>query len=200
MTAEACSLVSGNTYRITSSARRVIDPEAQFNVLDTAVTVPFSNIAAIDFQFGEVTFVAPPSGAVTVTGKFLPLTTASEIVTEAKSFTLTESVDVMDQTVFSSSAFKKKKRGLGDMNVSVTLYSNATDLVTMDSYLSNGTLVCMEILLGVDPRFRGFGRITNIERSGSVDGLIEATVSFTLSAERNENSGFFAGYSNKTLA
>jgi hypothetical protein len=201
MTDEACNITTGSVaFQITSSARRCIDPQSTLVLLDGGATIAWADVTSVDFQFGEIVLDAPSSGALTVTGNFLPLTTASELITEGKEFTLSLSKDLLDSTVFSPTAqFRKRKVGLGDMEATVTMFLNDTDLDTLGTYKDAGSLLCLDVYTGATPYFRGFCRIGNIERSGSVDGLLEATVSFSLSAEKNEASGFFAGYSDKAL-
>src|SRR4051812_9843924 len=69
--AEACALVTGTTYQITNTARRVLDPAVAVTVKDGGVAIPAANVD-IDYLFGKFTLTAPPGGAVTVDASYLP--------------------------------------------------------------------------------------------------------------------------------
>ena len=56
MTAEAMTLVSGKTYKITNAAKNVWDRTATWIVYGNAVAIDPSNIQSIDYLFGRVTF------------------------------------------------------------------------------------------------------------------------------------------------
>lgn len=62
-------------YQINDATKRVLDPDTAVTIKDGGVTVPSGNIAAVDFLFGTVTFASghAPGGAVTITGKYIPL-------------------------------------------------------------------------------------------------------------------------------
>ncbi len=199
-TSELMQVDTGNTYRITSSARRAIDPEVAWHLKDGAACVAWSNVAGIDLAFGRVTLGAPATGTLTFNGNFLPMTTSAEIITEAKSFTLTESADVLDETVFTStSRMMKKTYGLQDATISVDLFVNATDMPRLATLSANTGLVLMEINSGVSALFRGYGKINSLERSATVDGLVEATINVTLDGERHEPTGLISGYTERIL-
>lgn len=197
MTSEAMTLVSGSSvkFQITDSTRRCIDPEAVFNVQASGSTVAFTAIASMNFEFGEITFSAPiASNSPTLNGKFLPLG-ASQVIAEVKSFSLSESSDLLDKTVFTStSRFRKRMYGLADATASLDILINTSDVPSLATLQANGNLLCLEILDASTPRFRGFGRIASFERSASVDGLCEGSVEWQLAATREETSGFIAGY------
>lgn len=95
MTAEACSLVSGKTYQITNAAHRVISYLDTLTVLDNAVNQT-ANVLSVDYLNGLVTFLSTytPTGPVTVTGKYIPMTQ----IAKAKSFTLTQTSAAIDNT------------------------------------------------------------------------------------------------------
>jgi hypothetical protein len=95
MTAEPCSLVSGKTYQVTNAAHRVISYLDTLTVFDNSVNQT-ANVANIDYLAGTITFLSTytPTGPITVTGKYVPLTPVSK----AKSFTLTQTCTAIDQT------------------------------------------------------------------------------------------------------
>jgi hypothetical protein len=191
---------TGNTYRITSSARRAIDVETDWHLKDGVACVAWSNVSAIDLAFGRVTLLSAPTGTLFFNGNFLPMTTSAEIITEAKSFTLTESADVLDKTVFTStSRMMKKTYGLQDATISIDLFVNATDMPRLATLSANTGTVLMEINSGVSTVFRGYGKIDSLERSVAVDGLIEATMNVTLNGERHEPTGLISGYTERLI-
>jgi hypothetical protein len=200
VTSEVMQVDSGTTYRITNSARRAIDTEVAWHLKDGASCVAWTNVTALDLAFGRVTLGAPPTGTLTFNGNFLPMTTSAEIVSEAKSFTLSESSDVLDKTVFTStSRMMKKTYGLQDASLSVDLFVNPTDMPRLATLSANAGIVLMEINSGVSSLFRGYGRIDSLERSSTVDGLVEATVNVTLNGERHEPTGLISGYTDRIL-
>jgi hypothetical protein len=201
VTAEACTTLSSTRFQVTSTARRCIDPTAPWNVKAGAATVAYSAITSFDFLFGEVTLASPTAGvALTLDGTFIPLTTASEFVTEVKGHSLSQSSDLMDTTVYTStSPFRKRIYGLGDASISVDMLVNVADMPRLATLMSNGSNAIFEINSGSSPVFRGIGKIASIDRSSTVDGLVEATVEWVLNAERDSVSGFIAGYSERNI-
>lgn len=200
-TDEALSNISGAKYQITSEARRCLDPMQTWVFKDGGVAIPYASIATVDFLFGEVTLTAPAAGAVTFTGKFRPLTTSSEIVAEAYSYSITESTDVMDKTVFNDGRFRRKLVGLMDAMISMDIHLNSTDAPKLSTFHSSGGLVVVELNFGHTPLFRGVGIVDSFERSASVDGIVEGTATWTLAAERETVSGlrFPYGLSERSL-
>lgn len=199
-TSEVMQVESGTLYRITNTARRAIDTEVAWHLKDGAACVPWTNVTGLDLAFGRVTLGAPPTGTLTFNGNFLPMTTSAEVITEAKGFTLTESSDVLDKTVFTStSRTMKKTYGLQDATVSIDLFVNSTDMPRLATLSANAGLILMEINSGVSSLFRGYGRIESLERSSTVDGLVEATINVTLNGERHEPTGIVSGYTDRIL-
>ena len=200
---EACTNVSGAKYQITSSARRLLNPLATWVFKDGGVDIPYASIATVDFLFGEVTLTAPAAGAVTFSGDFYPITTASEIVAEVKGFGLSFTTDVLDKTVLNANAsnLRKKTVGLKTATLSLDLLLNSTDDLKLSTYQSNGNLLAVDINFGSTPLFRGIGWVGEYNRSGSVDGLLEATATWDVSGEQETISGrkFLYGYSERGL-
>lgn len=199
-TSELLNLVTGFEYQIATSARKAIDPNTPWHFKNGAATIAFTDILALDFAFGDVTFATSKSSTVTFNGSFLPMTTSSEIVTEVKSFSLKESSDLLDKTVFTStSRFVKRMYGLADAELSLDLLLNATDMPSLATAQMTGRMQMIEIATGATPVFRGYGKLESLERTGSVDGLIEATLNWKLAAERDDNVGLIAGYSIRAI-
>ena len=208
MAAETMSIVSATsggasvTFYVTNSARRCIDPTAAWSVLASGVTQSYSSVS-VDFLFGEVTFASPVASATSVAfnGNYLPLTTSSEVLSEVRSFTLNRSDNLADATVFSTTAtYRRREALLRDVEASLDMFLNQDELATLRTYMNAGTEVVLEVYWGAEPRFRARTLIDNIEMTGNVDGLLEASVSFKLSTYRvAENNNIFVGYSEKNL-
>ena len=84
MTSEAMSLVSGKTYKIASAAKEIFDYNQALTFSDGSGPISAANIDSIDYLFGTVTFVSTftPTGSVTVTGHYLPMSEVSFSQTE----------------------------------------------------------------------------------------------------------------------
>lgn len=182
LTAEPCSLVSGKTYRITNSAKRILDPATAVVVYDGGSPVDDSDILSYSPLFGTVTF--QPSytvgGAITVDGAYLP----TFDLAGAREFSFNRATDLLDVSVFDATAdYKRRLYGLGDFTASVgALDTTHTD---MDPSGATQTLTTMNdaqtpfvvaiALSSVEYRF--WVTIESMEVSGAVDGLIECSLS-----------------------
>ncbi len=197
---EAFTNVTGNVYQITSDAKRLLDPTASWHLSDGAGTISYASVATIDFMFGEVV-VPGVSGTLRFTGTYIPLgSDASTVVGEAYSHTLTESSTLNDKTSYSATTgFRKRIYGLADAQVSFDLFLNATDFPRLATLHSNAQLCYLEIASGYSPVFRGIGLIDSLERTADVDGIVEASVSWQLAAQRDANTGYVIGYSERNI-
>lgn len=197
MTAEAMTAIGGGRYQITAAARRCIDPNLAFHITQSAATLPYAEITAANFEFGEVTTATV--GTTTVTGFFIPLGTA-DILSEVKGFSLSESTDLLDRTVFLDGVpLRRRIPGLADASVSLDMFVDQDDLPDLRDIYENGEETMLEVDYGATELFRGWGVIESLERSGAVDGLIELSVTWNLSAQRNPATGLVSGYSDRAL-
>lgn len=195
---EAFTSLGGNKFQITSAARRCVDIDTAFHLKDTLGTVAWSRVTAADFAFGEFT-VTGVTGALTFYGSYLPLTTSADVIAEAKNYSLSESTDLLDTSVFSAQ-FKKRISGLRDVSLSVDLNLNATDMPSLATLAGTGALTVVEVSnSGFTPLFRAYAKLESLERSGSVDGLIEATVSFLCSAQRHTATNLSAAPNDRAI-
>jgi hypothetical protein len=201
MTAEACTTVSSTRFQVTSAARRCIDPTQPWHVTVSGATLAYTSISSFDFLFGEINTTAPLAAAPTLTATFIPLTTASEFVSEVKGHSLTEQSEVLDTTVYTStSPFRKRTYGLADASISVDMLLNVNDMARLATLMSTGADAFIDINTGASPYFRAIGKVVSIERSATVDGLVEATVEWQLAAARDDRLGTIVGYSERNLA
>ena len=196
---EAFTLISGTKFQITSTARRVIDPETSWFLSDSVGTIPWTSIASADFLYGEFS-VTGVSGTLRFTGSYLPMTTRSEDFYEVKSHTLIETDDLLDTTVYTStSRFRKRILGLGDASLSMDMYLNAQDRARLATLRFTQKLCAIEVNSGFSSVFRGYGRLEKIETSAAIDGLVEVKVDWKLSAERDTNTNLIFGYSDRLI-
>ncbi|QDP46864.1 MAG: hypothetical protein GOVbin406_53 [Prokaryotic dsDNA virus sp.] len=112
-------------------------------------------------------------------------------ITGAKDLTLSNSADILDTTAFSDGSFRTKLSGLKDasMSFSANFETGSTNGTVADLFdaLANATtkhffmgLSGADAGAGNNAGFRAEGIIESVEISGSVDGLVEASVSVQL--------------------
>jgi hypothetical protein len=199
---EAFTALGGGVFQITSAARRVIDPTQPWSLMhNSTVTLPFSSITGFDFLFGEVTTTGVV-GTLTFNGSFIPMTTSSEIVAEVKSHSLSESTDLLETSVYTGpggTRTKKRIVGLADASISLDLLLNLTAMDRLTTLYQAGANAILEVNTGSTAIFRGIGKIESLDRSGSVEGLLEVTMEWKLASERDAltRTGLTAAYSER---
>lgn len=183
MTDEAMSLVSGKTYRITASTKRVIDHATAVVVEDGGTPVDAEDILEIDYLMGKVTFQAgyTVGGSVTLTGKYIPMTAMAG----AKNFTLTQTAAAIDNTDIPTA-----KANGGYRTFEVGLKTASLELSGIYK-LSNGFLAALQarspVYVEINPDngghtvCRGIFKYTGQGQSGDVGALEEETISLVLS-------------------
>lgn len=181
MTTEACSNVSGQVYQVTSASKRIIDPTSALTVYDDGVEVAAADIESIDFLFGKITFdgAYTVNGAVTVTGKYLPLST----IAQAREFSFTDGNDLPDCTVFQDTthkytqALQSLSMTLGLLEVVGTVYDGGTR--SFRSVLANGEVVVVEIDIGGSGTlFRSMAIAENVSAGATVSDLVTESLQF----------------------
>ena len=177
MTAEATTLVTGKTYRITNAAKRMLDPTVAVVVDDSGSPVSASDILSIDYLHGIVTFDPSytVSGAVTVDANYIPL---SEI---AAVYNASFSTNIMplDNTVYEDTAVSRKA-GLKDISGSFSSYDEGATAIS--SLLAAGTvlyLTWMQTGSATADHMRARVLLESEDVSVAVDGLVESTYNFT---------------------
>lgn len=183
MTAEPCALVSGKTYRITDTAKRIVNRAVTYVVLDNAVAVAAANILSYDHLFGLVTFVAgyTPTTPITVTGAYFP----TVAIGGSRTFTLTQTADAIDETTI-----PEAQANAGHRIFRYGLKTVSLDLSGVYA-LSNAFLAKLkaraEVIAEINPdnsqlaMARGFFRFATQAQSGDVGALEEETLSLILS-------------------
>jgi len=101
-TDEACTLVSGKTYKITDRDKIRWDRDETVTVKDGGSAVPSINISGIQYLTGQIIFVSTytPTGAITVSGTYRP----SSIIGWTKRGNINESIELQDVTNFKTAA------------------------------------------------------------------------------------------------
>lgn len=182
MTAEACTVVSGKTYKITNAAHNCIDPNTALVVLDNAVDHT-ADVLSIDYLFGRVTFKSAytPTTPVTLTGKYLPIST----LTKVNSFTLTQNATAVDSSDFdtlqTNSGHKTFICGLKTVSLDTKGFYDSTNGV--EAALDARQLLMVEINPDGSSQsvFRGFFRYSSDQKAGNVGAIETADLKFDLS-------------------
>lgn len=183
MTNEAMSLVSGKTYKTTAATKNVWSRLTVPTIKDNAVTVAANNIQEIDYLFGRVTFVSgyTPTGPITATGNYLPMTTLGK----SNGFTLTQTANAIQTSDFSTvqgnSGHHTFSYGLKTVSIDLQgIYDSTADL--------KGLLIARsELIVEINPDgssasvARGFFKPMSNNQSGDVGDLETETTTFNLS-------------------
>jgi predicted secreted protein len=199
-TSEAFTSLGGNAYQVTSAARRCLDPRSPWHLSHTGGTISPASIAAADFLFGEFT-VPGVTGTLRYTGRYIPLTTASEVVRGAMSFSLSESSDLNDVTEFveTQSRYRRRLYGLADAQLTVDGFWDAREHTSVASLYSSGEAFVFEVNSGYSALFRAWAKVSEYSRNTSVEGVVERSMTFDLDAQRDSNTGFQIAISDRLL-
>ena len=181
MTSEGASTSStvANTYQINSTAKRIWDRTASFTFRKAGSTVALSDISKVDYLFGKVTFATPSTGAVTITGTYLPVSA----IAGAHAYTLNVTRELLDDTDFTSTGWRSRQSGLLDAALTVTRY-DAIEL-EFTNMINTGNPVVVEVRSGGGANLsaRGFFVLEHDNRSGDVSALETADLSFMLDGD-----------------
>lgn len=184
ITAEACTLVSGKTYRITNAAHRWLDPNTAVVVKDGGVDHT-ADVLSIDYLFGTVTFKGTytVTGAVTVDGKYLPMTQ----IAKGQTFTLTQTANTIDLSSFDTAQANNGLKVFDYGLKTVALDINAIYAITGGWYnaLTGRNNVYIEINpdgagQGVGSCARGIFKTMTEQQAGKVAELEVETLKFSL--------------------
>jgi hypothetical protein len=182
MTGEAMALVSGKTYQITASSKRLIDFSANVVVLD-GVTNVTAEVLSIDYLNGLVTFKSTytPVGAISLDASYIPLATLAK----CRGFSVTQTAAEIDNTTLevaqANDGWRTFEPGLKTAGLEVQGIFDAASPFLTD--LNARALMFIDISPNgsSNTAFRGFFKGTGHQQSGDVGALEEATLSFTLS-------------------
>ena len=199
MTNEATTILGSTSFKITDATRRVMDPNQPWHIKVGTTSQAYSVISSVDFVSGEIELKsAAASASLTWTGKYIPITTATDTMVEARGFTLNDSNDLLDKTVFTGTGNRVRLRlaGLNDVDLSVETIAAKQDMAYLSTCHFNGSQVVTEVYFGdaTLPRFRGFCKIESIEYSGNVEDLLQTNVTFKIAAVHDTVSNQVAAY------
>ena len=191
VTAEACTLVSTGIYRVTSTARRFLDPTHTPVVKDGGVTVSAA-LWTVDYLTSLVTFAGySPSGAITVDAYYIPLTTVAEV--QSAEVVATQTLQDITPFDYANSAKSYKATLLdGSMTLSGTLMpwtDLASDVVGgVSTYFTEGTQRGWRLQFYDGSNYfvaSIWGTVKDFKVSTSVDAVSK----MSLSLEANARSG-----------
>ena len=184
-TAEAMSLVSGKTYRVTNAIKRCFDPNTALEIRDNGVAVAPANIEAIDYLHGLVIFAAAYTPTTPITahaGSYVPFVTLGT----AESFSVEISAEALPKSVFGNAA-KRYARGLADFTGNIGLISFLDDNVGVEALeasfaAGNARIVSIEIvqdgttLANGGLVFRGRVNLSSAETSADPAALVKTPI------------------------
>ena len=117
-------------------------------------------------------------------------------------FSISVSSDILDRSTMDGGAFRDKMNGLVDLSGSLTLletpnqdYDTGGGEIKLFDLLSDGTPKVLEIKFDPDSDqvFRAFIVIESYENTGSVDGLVETSISFQGAPQSTTETGTTTG-------
>lgn len=186
-TGDACSLVSGTTYAVSSARKNsVFYPSESIAVYDGGVSV--AGAFTVNTLGAQITLDSAPSGAVTADFGYMALQAALEV----REFAINLSRDELEDTVFGDndkSYLMGLKGGTGTisgLDVLSTVFQTTTDADgltnSIETIHNNDRLFVLSVQLNPDTRrtFRAFVKIPTLDLSGARDGLVEGNFPFTI--------------------
>ena len=181
-TAEAMTLVSGKTYKITNTVKQIWDRTVNLTVYDNGVDKT-AFVASIDYLFGQVTFLSTytVTGPVTVTGSYFP----TAALAQYRAFTLNQTAVAIETsdlpTMQSNSGIRTFSLGLRSVSLQVDgIYKNSAPAYR--GYITGRNEVIIELSPdgGGKTVSRGFYKAASRKASGKVGELELETVQFDL--------------------
>lgn len=199
VTGEACALVSGKTYRVTSSSKRVLDPAVARTWKDSGSAVAASNIESEDLLFGTVTFVSgyTPAGSITLDGNYLPRT-AVAWATGASANLKRELIDVTDIGQTAGSGVRKRVPGMFDATFTLSRVQPVTDVLfgstSFWTLLAAGTPVLVEHLLDATHSLRAWVIPDSAAQQLSPSDVVRGDTNFSLASQGTTSASAGIGY------
>jgi hypothetical protein len=173
MTGEATSTTDDQVYQITNATKRVLDFDTPPTVLDDGVET--EEAYTVNYLSGRITFedVDEARGPITVTGKYLPMSTAAY----ANDMSHSRNCDLLDADRF---GLTHKNRIAGLKSASGVIgHIDMTDETYSDA-LTAGEPLVIEIVpaSGIEPT-RYLALLESDEMKAALDGVQSATVTWT---------------------
>lgn len=192
-TAEACTeITTDKVFQITDVNKRIwdINPATIFTVLHNGVAVSSADIDYIDLLQGIIAFkAANKTGAVTVTGKYIPVTT----ITYANEAGLKILQEIIDITTFASlvdnNDFRSRQATLKDVSLSLSGFFETSSLFY--DTLNNGEDVLIEASIrDATKKIKGWFKSESFEVKIGVADIIGQSISFQ-GNDKSYNGGAF---------
>tara|TARA_Y100001938_G_scaffold68326_1_gene94826 strand:- start:2086 stop:2769 length:684 start_codon:yes stop_codon:yes gene_type:complete len=190
-------LGGGTSWQIPKSGnQQILDPStAQVFENGTSTVTP----ATIDHLFGIVNTPGVGEPALNIQDiNYLPKYEVGTVT----DFSISVSSDILDCSTIDGEVFRNYKNGLVDLNGSLTLletpnqdYDTDAGEIKLFDLLSDGTPKVLEIKFDPDSNqvFRAFVIIESYENTGSVDGLVETSISFQGAPQSATETGTTTG-------
>jgi hypothetical protein len=121
LTDEPTTAITASIYQITALVRQVLDPVAPITVAADGVVVDPADYI-LDRLYGIVYFLLPPTGPVTVTGRYWPLAT----ITEATQYSYTLKATVTDVSRFQDE-YTERVQSLKDVSYAIDAWRQADE-------------------------------------------------------------------------
>lgn len=191
VTAEACTSLSATVYRVTSTARRFLDPAQAVVVKDGGVTVSAA-LWSIDYLTSRITFSGyVVLGSITVDAYYIPLTTVAEV--QSAEVVATQALQDITPFDYSNGAKSYKATLLdGSMVLGGTLMpwtDLASDVVGgVSTYFSEGTQRGWRLQF-YDGSNYFVASIWGTVKDFKVNTAVDAISKMSLSLEANARSG-----------
>ena len=189
LSAEATTMLSGNRYQITNTAKRVLDPTSgSFVVTDNGTPLAAAD-TSINWLHGVIYKVSGSfTGPVTIDGHYLPRHAFAEV----KAFEFTLTTELKDVTTMgASTAAHARIKSLLDAKGSLQGFDNLqTDLdsggTTIKPFtdFTAGTRRVLSILFDDGYSFRAFIKFSNVKENAEVMDILNATLDWELDAVR----------------
>jgi len=172
MTAEATSTSDDQAYQITDTSKQVLDPDTPPTVLDDGVETV--EIYTVNYLNGTITFATVDAGrgTITVTGKYLPMTTAAYAHMANKS----DNCDMLEKTVFGDT-YKKRTPGLKSASGTLAQF-NLADTTYYDALIAGNVIVIEYRPSSSDEPDRYFALLDSREVAAAVEGLQDENVTW----------------------
>lgn len=187
LTDEATSNLSGNVYQITDTTKRILDRLTPVVVKDGSTVLVEGDDYTVNYLFGIVTLDSAPAGAVTIGGKYLPMTQ----VAKANGFTLTQTANANNNSVYESAqangGYNTYEYGLRTVSLSLKgIYASSNQFRALLAARS-------EMIIEINPDgtsksvARGFFKAMQTGQSGDVGDLEEQTLNFSLAVPAQDD-------------
>lgn len=182
MTDEATTLVSGKTYQIDDTAKRLVNKNVTPTVEDATVAVAAADILNFNYLTGEVTFVSTytVTGPITVTGEYYPLATLGN----SNSYTLGMTADTKDNSTYSAcqanGGFRIYDAGLRQASLSLNGIFVASDTLVDELTSRNVLMAEVDPAGNAESVIRGFFQPSDLNLTGNLGALEEENANFEL--------------------